>query len=139
MYSLNELIQMAEQDTNTAVIRSCASNCSMSIVYNKNGKRISFSKSIVSQLGIVDEIYLLPVKEANTLILAAQSIGSKSSVATLTGDGKKICYSAQLCKALVETFALNYEHATSLSFREIKFDTMDGKQVAIVTMDPVKE
>ena len=139
MYSLNDLIKMAEQDANTVVIRSGASNCSMSIVYNVNGKRISFSKSLAAQLGITNEIYLLPIKDANTLILSAKPIGSKSSVGTVTGEGKKICYSAQLCKALVEIFKLDYDHATSLSFRDISFDIMNDEKVAIVNMMPVQE
>lgn len=133
-YNIDELIKMAEQDAHTIVIRSGASNCSMSIVYNVNGKRMSFSKSLATQLGVTNEIYLLPVKEANTLILSAKPIGSKSSVSDVIGEGKKICYSAQLCKALVETFELNYDNATSLSFRDITFDSMNGEQVAIVTM-----
>ena len=138
-YNIDELIRMAEQDTHTIVIRSGASNCSMSIVYNVNGKRISFSKSLAAQLGITNEIYLLPIKDANTLILSAKPIGRKSSVGTVTGEGKKICYSAQLCKALVEIFKLDYDHATSLSFRDISFDIMNDEKVAIVNMMPVQE
>lgn len=139
MYSLNDLIKMAELDANTVVIRSGASNCSMSIVYNTNGKRISFSKSLTTHLDVTNDIYLLPVKEANTLILSAKPIGSKSSAVPVTGEGKKICYSARLCKALVEAFKLDYDHATSLSFRDISFDIMNDEKVAIVNMTPVQE
>lgn len=61
-YNIDELIRMAEQDTHTIVIRSGASNCSMSIVYNINGKRISFSKSLAAQLGITMKFICFPLR-----------------------------------------------------------------------------
>lgn len=132
--SINDLIAMAEQSSISYVVSTGASKCSVSIVNSINGKRLSFSKALCKDVGLTDRVYLLPVAEQGKLLIANNAISSKASNGSLSGQEKKICYSAILVNMITNAFKLDFSNKTSMAFTDIEYDTVNGIKVAIVNI-----
>lgn len=137
--NITELLDMIEENGKNYNVASGGGKYSLSIVNNINGKRVTLSKTLSSDLNITDEVHFLPVPSENILIVSSKSISSKSASCPMSGqDGKKICYAAGVVKMITEAFALDYSNVTSLSFNNISFDMIKGQKVALVDMTPKK-
>ena len=132
--SLSELINKANNNSCSVIVSTGASKYSVSIVNNINGKRVTISKALSSDLLLDSSAYFLPVEETGQLLISASPIGTMSSCSSLSGAEKKICYKASLVKMLTEAFKLDFSDKTSCSFGDITIDNSTGNAVAIVEM-----
>lgn len=132
--SLSELITKANNNTSSIVVSSGASKYSFSVVNNINGKRVTISKALSTDLSLESLAYFLPVEETGQLLISAAPIGDKSYKVNLKGLEKKISYNASLVKLLTEAFNLDFSNRTSWSFSIITIDKSSDNAVAIVDM-----
>lgn len=139
MYSITDLLKMAESNTIGAVHGGGSSKYSVSIVNNTNGKRVSLSKALSEKLNLTETAFFLPVESAGELIISSVALGDRASTTMLSGKDKKICYNAALVTLLTDSFKLDFSTRTSCSFNEIKFDTVGDATVAIVKMTAPSE
>ena len=132
--SLTDLIAKANNNSCSVVVSTGASKYSVAIVNNINGKRVTISKSLSTDLSLNSSAYFLPIEETGQLLISSSPIGSKSSCGSLSGADKKICYNASLVKMLTEAFKLDFSDKTSCSFGDITIDNSTVNAVAIVEM-----
>ena len=133
-YSLDELINKANNNTRSVVISSGASKYSFSIVNNINGKRMTVSKALCADLALDKTAYFLPVEETGNLLISASPIGDNSSHCSLSGTDKKIAYNASLVQMVTAAFKLDFTQKTSMSFADIRIDNLNGNPVAIISI-----
>lgn len=139
MTNLKEKLETV-QATGVKVVNGGGSNAvSLSIVNNSNGKRLTTSKELTKKLNLTDTLYVVPNTEDNELYLSSEPMMNISSSGKLSGNDKKVCYSAGLVSLIVETFRLDYTGKTSMSFNNISFDELEDIPVAIVKIDPEKQ
>lgn len=139
-FDINTLIAQA-QELNVPQVIAAAGNSkySFGVVYSKNnGKRISLSKSLAKKLSVDGEgssIQFLLNPAESVLILGTNLPTNIASSCALCGEDKKIGYAAKIVELLKDTFNLNFNGITSMSFSDIEFDTYDDAPIAIVKMD----
>ena len=109
---------------------------SLSIVHNKNGKRVKLSKMLFEELGSPKEISFKT--KGNTLYLASEFPNAKKFKFSPDPESH-ILYRDGIATVLKEAFKLNFSGITSMSFIEIQFDSYQNKNgveipVAIVDM-----
>ncbi len=140
MTNLKEKLENV-QTTGIKVVNGGGSNAvSLSIVNSdSNGKRLTTSKELTKKLNLTDTLYVVPNVEDNELYLSSVPMMDISSSGKLSGNDKKVCYSAGLVSLIVETFRLDYTGKTSMSFNNISFDELDEAPVAVVKIDPEKQ
>ena len=137
-YNLSELIAKANNNSNSTVVSTGASKYSVAIVNNINGKRVTISKALSSDLSLNSSAYFLPVEVTGQLMISSAPIGDKSACCSLSGSDKKICYNASLVKALTDVFKLDFSNKTSCSFSEVSIDNSTNNTVAIVTLKKIE-
>ena len=137
-YSLSELINKANNNSNSIVVSTGDSKYSVSIVNNINGKRVTLSKALSANLSLSTSAHFLPIEETGLLLISSAPIGNKSSCCSLSGADKKICYNASLVKMLTDMFELDFSDKTSCSFSEITIDNSTSNTVAIVTLKKIE-
>jgi hypothetical protein len=133
-YKLSELIAKANNNSNSTVVSTGASKYSVAIVNNINGKRVTISKALSSDLSLNSSAYFLPVEETGQLLISSVPIGDRSSCCSLSGADKKVCYNASLVKMLTDAFKLDFSDKTSMAFTDIYIDKSTANPVAIVNM-----
>ena len=109
---------------------------SLSIVYNRNGKRVKPSKALYSSLGKPATLQFLEVVAEKKLYIAKKFDDSATSYKIIDKDDP-IIYSGPLTKELIEAFDLDYSTRTSCSF-PAEMQTMDdgtGKEVNVAVVD----
>lgn len=136
-YNLSDLIAKANNNSKSTMVSTGASKYSLSIVNNINGKRVTISKALSSDLSLNSSAYFLPVEETGQLLISSVPIGDRSSCCSLSGADKKICYNASLVKMLTDAFKLDFSDKTSCSFGDITIDNSSNSPVAIVTLKKV--
>jgi len=111
----------------------CTSNgiCSVNIVNNKNGKRISFSKTLSMKLGLQNTIDIVAFEDDGVILLLKNLPHDDKSTFGLRGDDKKIIYSAELVEILTEIFNLDFSTKTSRSFTNISINSDNIAEVRI--------
>ena len=62
------------------------------------------------------------------------SISDKCSQAPLKGEGKKLCYCAPLVKLFIDTFSLDFDGHTSMSFSDITIEDLNDVKVARISI-----
>lgn len=139
--SLSDLISTAESSTSTQVVSGSGSKYSFSIVNSQNnGKRLSFSKSLATDIGLTDTVFILPSVASGEIFVTSSSISGKCSKAPLSGADKKLCYSTPLVKMIVSAFGLNFAGHTSMSFPDVTIEDFGDVKVARISMaQPVAE
>ena len=91
-------------------------NCGgISIVNSKCGKRIEFSKSLLTTLNDPENIQVL-FNGAYLIIKATD----KDGFALKKSGTKKVIYSAELVKEISEKFSINFKGHTCVSFSDFK-------------------
>lgn len=140
-FNLNELLSIAET-TNfpqiTSATHSGGSVCSFGVVFNKNGKRLSFSKALADKLDLGNTVDLFPIPKRGVL-LVAKKLTKAAVTCSLSGkkDEKRIAYHAGAAEMITNMFQLDFTTHTSYSFQNIEFDESDGIHIAMISMtDP---
>lgn len=139
-YILNDLISEAQSSNVPQIFASATGGkYSFGVVNSRNnGKRVTLSKTLAKDLGIVGEenkLMLLPIPSKKVLLLGTELPAELASVCFLKGEDKKISYSADIVKLVADSFQLDFDGRTSMSFADIEIDTTGATPVAIVNMD----
>jgi len=147
-FDLNRIIEAAN-NTELPTISTGKSGSrggySVSIVNNRNGKRIKISSALVKDLGITEEVFFMPIKEEDVIVISAKKISPKMSRCVVpkteptedntSAGGTLTFYHAYTIKLITKVFGLDYSECTSKTFREIEIDEYDaGTKIALVTV-----
>lgn len=103
---------------------------SISIVNNRNGKRLEFSEFLYEKLNKPNTVQFMVIPKKG-LLLIGKSLGEENSYKVST-TGRPVVYSAGLVYSLTEIFGLDYTNKTSTSFHHIEIDDSDESVIAIV-------
>ena len=103
----------------------------------QNGKRCSFSQSLVKKLDLVDEVYAMPALEARKLVIGRVLPFPSATVLHLRGEGKKLAYAADFVEMITKMFGLDFSKHVSQTFYDIDFDKIDGNTVGIIKFPAV--
>ncbi len=113
---------------------SSSSKYSMGIVNTPdNGKRLTFSKSIVDEIGVTDTAFAMPAEGDRKLVVGKTLPFPDAVKLTLRGKTRRTCYHSQMVALLTEMFNLDFSAKTSLTFDNVSFDTYEDVKVAIIT------
>lgn len=125
---------------------SGSSKISLTVVYNRNGKRISISKKLAELLKLTDTAHMAFVIDENIVLLtkhlsddddARVVLGLKDEMDTIKGvaTGKKIAYNADAAYIIASNCGLDYTQCSSKSFNRIEIDNTDPENpLAIITI-----
>lgn len=137
MYNIDSLLAKASA-ANIPVVTASAGGSnkySMGVVNSKNnGKRLTFSKALSARLGLTETVHMIPVMDDGVLLVAKELPGNTVSCGSLSGEEKKICYSAQLVELLTKVFKLDFSEHVSRSFGDVQFETHGDLTIAVITM-----
>ena len=123
-----------------------SSKMSFSVVYNRNGKRITISKKLAEALKLIDTAQLSFVIDAGVILLGKVTsenkderieLALKDERNTIQGGvtGKKISYNADAAYGITNSFNLDYKNRSSYSFDKIDIDHSDpDTPIAIITI-----
>ena len=127
------LFQALMNATVPAIAKS-GSKYSLGIVNSRNnGKRLTISKSIADNLELTDKVYAMPAVDDRKLVLSRTQVFPNSVELTLSGEGKKISYSARFVLLLTDMFGLDFSEHVSRTFTDITFDEYEGVPVAVIS------
>lgn len=128
---------------------SGSSKISLTVVYNRNGKRISISKKLAELLKLTDTAHIAFVIDENIVFLtkhlsddedARVVLSLKDEMDTIKGvaTGKKIAYNADAAYIIASKYGLDYTKCSSKSFNNIEIDNTDPENpLAIITIKAV--
>ena len=134
----NKIFEKAKT-VNIPKVQSTSSAYSFGIVNSKNGKRLTFSKSLSEKLGLIETVDILPMIDDGILLVSADLPFEAASTGTVNKDEKKICYGAALVALVTESFKLNFTGKTSISFNDITIEDYEGHPVAFINIGKPKE
>ena len=104
----------------------------ISVVYNKNSKRITLTAGMAEMLGLEESVDFFPLVEDGILLVAKKLELEDASTGKINNEGKRICYSEPISAMIANAFGLDYSKCTSKSFDDISFEEIDGVKVAAV-------
>ena len=128
----------------TPVTHASRGKYSVGIVCSaKNGKRVTFTSALSERLKLKDSIYVTAYTDDGFIVIGATPYNEQSSEFKLSGENKKISYSAELVHFLIEAFNLDYSNCVSKSYGDIVFNNDPNSPMAIlnfpVTVSSVDE
>jgi len=102
-----------------------------------NGKRITFSKSLLKTLDVDKTIELLISPQNKMVIVGAdlKSLDESLNPYVLTLRKCGMSYKADIVHAITKVFSLDFSVHTSYTFRDIELDSESGKPVAFINVD----
>lgn len=100
----------------------------LSIVYDKNSKRIKLCKELIDKLGYPSAVSISFFEKTFVVIAEDETSGN----ITLKGDGNLI-YNTKLVQRIKEAWELEFDTKVSQSVGRATYDTHEGKKVAILT------
>ncbi len=103
----------------------------------KNGRRIKFSRGLVSTLGLDNSAAILPVAQMD-LVIVAKQLSFPAAITVQLKDDKegRIAYASATVQLLTQLFSLPFGQRVSLSFTNIKITSLsDGTTVALIDMN----
>ena len=115
---------------------------SLSVVHNKNGKRVRFSKKLFEELGSPESI---SIKIQGNKLYVASDFDNAKKFQFSPDPELHVIYKGGLATILKEYFKLNFSEKTSYSFQDIDFDSYRNSKyktidVAIINMsNPVNK
>ena len=134
--NVKDLLAKAKSTENAPVaVKSVTkghSKPSLSIVYNKNSKRVTLTAGLAETLGLESSVDFFPLVEDGVLLVSKKLDFENVSTGKINDEGKRICYSEPISAMIVNAFGLDYSKCTSKAFDEISFDEIDGIKVAAV-------
>ena len=125
---------------------SSTAKVSLTVVFNRNGKRVTISKKLAETLKLADTAQLSFDIEDGVILLAKITSNNpderialelKNEMDKIKGvpTGKKIAYSADAAYGIVNSFDLDYTNCSSKSFTAIEIDSSDpDNPIAIITI-----
>ena len=125
------------------------SKMSLTVVYNRNGKRITVSKKLAESLKLTDTAHIAFAIDEGTVLLAKYLsdndderfvLNLKDEMDTIKGNvtGKKITYNRDAAYIIANGYSLDYTRCSSKSFDKIEIDsTAPDNPVAILTIKAV--
>lgn len=132
-------INSAKISTSTSSTRVGSSVCSFGVVYNKNGKRLSFSKGLATKLDLDDTVDIIP-HSAEGVVHIGKNLEGLNGVSTCSLKGEKdesrISYAAGIAEIIANEYGLNFAAHSSYSFQSISFGTYKGNPVAVIRVSP---
>ena len=134
--NVKDLLAKAKSTENAPVaVKSTAkghSKPSLSVVYNKNSKRVTFTAGLAETLCLENSVDLFPLVDEGVLLVSKKLDFENVSTGRINDEGKRICYSEPISAMIVNAFELDYTKCTSKAFDEISFEDIDGVKVAAV-------
>ena len=106
---------------------------SLNIVCAKNNRKsITLTKKLAEQLQLTSDVYVTVYASDGCIVLSGSEITKDSALYSFSNNKDHIIYNAALVYFLADTFGLDYTERTSMAFRDIQFDTIQGIAAAIV-------
>ena len=131
---VKDLLQKAKQTENVPVAvkneHKGVSKPSLSVVYNKNSKRVTLTAGLAEALCLEESVDFFPLVDDG--IVAKKLNLENVSNGKINKEGKRICYSEPLSAMITKAFELDYSNCTSKHFDDITFEEIDGVKVAAV-------
>lgn len=104
----------------------------ISVVSNKNCKRVSISKKLAEQLRKPKEVV---ISYSNDKIVIGTTLPNNSNYFNVKYVGNKgIIYSSELVKEIEARYGLDFSNRTSITFSEVEYAKYEVYKVAIITM-----
>ena len=132
MKKIDDLLRVSE-DLDFSDMQSSGNNdLTISIVHCSNGKRIKLSKKLVKELGIINEVSILPIPDENCILIAKKL--ENAADCKLSEKDHQTVYNSKLTAYITEKFQLNMNGKTSKSFADIDVQNYEDINVAIVNI-----
>lgn len=135
----NKLCEAAKNQSPVAVMHTSSGNSPLSfgiVNSSANGKRISLSKSLVANLGLDNQIAIIPIP-AEGVVMVARDLPFDGAIrGELRGEDKKLWYASNIVLLLTELFGLDFKTRVSRSFNDISINELDGVPVATIRIAP---
>lgn len=110
-------------------------NYCFTIVNNRNGKRITLNRTLSIALGISSSVDIMPMPDYGYILVGtALPYPAAWHCKARNQDGVTTVYDSSKVQNLSRYFTLDFTEHTSLSFRTVEIDTLDGVKVAMVQM-----
>lgn len=107
---------------------------SVSVVNNKNGKRVQLSDALVKTLGIQNAVAFLPLSDLHQTLIAREL--PMEAAIKCTMQKQRTVYNINVVNAMTEAMLLDYSGGhTSRSLTHIALEDLDGVPVAVVCAD----
>lgn len=136
--NVHELMKKANNVTEVTAgnTTSGTSKMSMSVVYSRNGKRVTISKKLADVLKLTDVAQISFIFDEGIVLLGkvTSAVEDNRIEMTLKDDfdtikdtvtGRKFAYNADAVFAIVKGFNLDYSKCSSKSFDKIEIDSSD--------------
>ena len=140
----NQLLQSVDSIQKLTVNSPSGSRSSVSftVVYNKNGKRLTFTKKLAEILGLTDTAHIAFVADAGVVLVAkhiSDDSDKRMELNLKLSKGIKTAYHAEAAATIVNTFNLDYDNGTtSRTFKNIDIDTTDpNNPIAVIKIKEV--
>ena len=118
-----------------AMVQSIGGIYSVNMVCAKgNRKSLTLSKKLAEHLALTTSVYVTVYGDDGSIALSPASIDDNSVKYEFSNDHDFIVYNAALVQFVAETFDLNYEGKTSMSFRNIKLSSVNGISYAEIIL-----
>ncbi|MBP1157680.1 MULTISPECIES: hypothetical protein [unclassified Paenibacillus] len=126
-------LQQLKPAGSTHVPREFLAPSKFSIVYTKkNGKRVTIAPDVIGAIGSPDSVQFA---YTNSGVVIGNDLGLDDKRFLLRTSGKKsVIYSGGLAQEIVETFGLDFKGRSTISYDNVKITNLEGKPVAIVTL-----
>lgn len=134
--NFNEILTRVENEQYIASGKSASSpgKCSVSVVNNRNGHRLSISQALANDLDLQDSVCVAAMPKDKMLLIGKNIPNARSYKLSGSPGEKRICYSASLSQLISDAFQLDYSNCSSKSFSDVSVEKMvleDGSEVAI--------
>jgi hypothetical protein len=142
MSTINAIVPSLNQKKATAIPTTAQTKrggaYSVNLVYAKgNRKSLTLSKKLAEHLTLFTDVYITVYGNDGSIALSPTPIDDNSVQYIFSNDRDFIVYNAALVQFIAETFALDYTSRTSMSFRDIKFGTVNDTPIAEVILKEV--
>ena len=146
--NIHDLMAKANNVTNltSGIGTGGTSKMSLTVVYNRNGKRIEMNRKLAETLKLADTAQISFVPEEGIVLLGKYLTDDTDKCIQLTlkdeydkikerVTGKKIAYSAEASFSVASNFGIDFSKITSKSFSGIEIDDSNpDTPVAVITI-----
>lgn len=129
--SVNSIIENGTSLNNISS-KGGSAKVSLSIVNSdNNGKRISFTSTLLEKLDNPSALQFVLSKEDGCVVIGEELRPDERKI-VFSKKGSNVLYCGGIIKEITETFNLDYSDKTSQSFDNIEFDEYMDKPIAII-------
>ena len=108
---------------------------SVNIVCAKNNRKsLTLTKKLADALELSADVYITVYADDGCIALSPAPIDENSAKFSFSNAKDHIVYNANLVCFIAETFTLDYTGRTSMSFKNIKFGSVNGVRYAEVIL-----